>query len=392
MTELMEHLISDYLSLLSDSFLNPQKRVFWGYLVAALFIAIVFYSLCAKSSVRHSLAHIFSVDIWFSASARADYKMLLINQAIMMGIVPRLTTKLAIATFLFEAMHVWFDGRILLWTGAPGWFIAAFFTLSLFLMDDITKYLVHRSLHRWPLLWHFHRVHHSAETLTPLTVYRTHPVEGVIFALRSILVQAVMVTAFIYFFGDRATLATLLGANAVLFVFNVTGSNLRHSHVRISYGRLFEHILISPAQHQIHHSADPRHHDMNFGAVLAVWDWIGGSLCCAQKEEPNTFGVGDGKAPRHDLKTLYWKPCVDATGSMSSAFRKGIFKMKTALVMQLRAVSGAAFLVTLLAITAATVPAHSQGKAEELNIYSHRQPFLINPFINADLISSLYDL
>ena len=164
--------------------------------------------------------------------------MLLINQAIMMGIVPKLVTQLAVATVLFEAMHLWFNGRILLWTEAPGWFIAAFFTMSLFLMDDVTKYFVHRALHRWPLLWHFHRVHHSAETLTPLTVYRTHPIEGVIFALRSVFVQAVMVTVFIYFFGDRATLATLLGANAILFVFNVTGSNLRHSHVRITYGNM----------------------------------------------------------------------------------------------------------------------------------------------------------
>ena len=95
-------------------------------------------------------SHIFfSLDIWFSASARADYKMLLINQAIMMGIVPKLVTQLAVATVLFEAMHLWFNGRILLWTEATGWFIAAFFTVSLFLMDDVTKYFVHRALHRW---------------------------------------------------------------------------------------------------------------------------------------------------------------------------------------------------------------------------------------------------
>ena len=379
----MEHLISDYLALLCDSFLNAQKRVFWGYLAAALFLALIFQSLYAKSPIRHSFSYIFSLDIWFSASARADYKMLLINQAIMMGIVPKLVTQLAVATVLFEAMHLWFNGRILLWTEAPGWFIAAFFTVSLFLMDDVTKYFVHRALHRWPLLWHFHRVHHSAETLTPLTVYRTHPIEGVIFALRSVFVQAVMVTVFIYFFGDRATLATLLGANAMLFVFNVTGSNLRHSHVRISYGRFLEHIFISPAQHQIHHSRHSRHHDMNFGAVLAVWDWIGGSLYCEQKEETYIFGVGDGKAPRHDLKSLYWNPCVDATGSIFSAFRKGIFKMKTVLVIKLRAVNRAACLFTMLAIAAAAMPGHAQDKAGELNIYSHRQPFLINPFIDA---------
>ena len=37
----------------------------------------------------------------------------------------------------------------------------------------------------------------------------------------------------------------------------------------------------------------------------------------------------------------------------------------------------------MLAIAAAAMPAHAQEKAGELNIYSHRQPFLINPFIDA---------
>lgn len=58
------------------------------------------------------------------------------------------------------------------------------FTLCHFLLDDLSKYLVHRALYRWPVLWAFHKVHHSAITLTPLTVYRTHPLEAVLFSLR----------------------------------------------------------------------------------------------------------------------------------------------------------------------------------------------------------------
>ena len=91
------------------------------------------------------------------------------------------------------------------------------------------------------------------------------------------MVRAAM-NAFLFFFGAKAELVTVLGANAILFVFNTLGSNLRHSHVWITYGPVFERFLISPAQHQIHHSQHARDHGRNFGAVLALWDWVGGSL------------------------------------------------------------------------------------------------------------------
>ena len=375
----MDQLVTDYLGLVIDPFVNPQNRVFVGYLGTAVVIALLFYILASKSTIREAVSHIFSRAIWFSASARGDYKILLLNQAIMMGVMPRIVSKLALATLLFEALHVWFDGRTSLVPEAPGWVIAAIFTTSLFLLDDLAKYLVHRALHRWPALWYFHKVHHTAETLTPLTVYRTHPVEGVIFALRSVVVQAVMVAAFIFFFGDRAELVTLLSVNAFLFLFNATGANLRHSHVWISYGRWIERVLISPAQHQIHHSIEPQHHDRNFGAVLAVWDWIGGSLCLTQKGEPVRFGVGGDSAPSHDLKTLYWEPCVDAAACILRPLTKGLSVMPISSTLKRRSTAG--FLAVLFLGTAA--PALSQGKAQELNIYSHRQPFLINPFIEA---------
>lgn len=369
---------AQYLDQLVDPFLNPQKRVFVGYLAGALLIACGVHAL-AGSRLRQSLPALFSPAIWWSASARADYKIMAINQAVMLGVMPRLVSKLAVATLIFEGLHVWLDGRTLLLRDAPDWAIAGLFTVSLFLLDDAAKYLVHRALHRWPLLWCFHRVHHSAETLTPLTVYRTHPVEGIIFGLRAVLVQGTAVAAFIYFFGDRAELLTVLGANLFLFAFNAAGANLRHSHVWLSYGRRIERILISPAQHQIHHSVDPRHHDKNFGAVLAVWDWIGGSLCTAGKAQTVTFGTGDGAAT-HDLRTLYLSPVVDAAHCARRSAGKGLTAMLTFLAPRTkrRTLIGGLLLLGVLGSSAG--PAAADG---ELNIYSHRQPFLIEPFIDA---------
>jgi len=175
--------------------------------------------------------------------------------------------------------------------------------------DDFARYLLHRVMHEVPALWAFHKVHHSARTLTPLTVMRTHPVEGVLFALRSALVQGITIGSFLYLFGSQVDLITVLGVNAAVFVFNVLGSNLRHSHVQLWYPKAVEHLFISPAQHQIHHSTAPRHFDKNYGAVLAIWDWLGGSLHLSEPGADIRFGVSDRiEAGEHSLKQLYLTP------------------------------------------------------------------------------------
>jgi len=375
----MEAVFVDYLKQLTDPFLNPQKRVFIGYLVAAVVAAIGLSYVLSGVGFRKTLSTLFARRVWWSKSARADYWIVAVNQAVMMGVMPRLVSKLAVATLLFETMHIWFDGRPNLWPEAPGWVVAAVFTTTLFVFDDAAKYIVHRALHRIPLLWCFHRVHHTAETLTPFTVYRTHPVEGVIFALRAIFVQAVAIAVFFFFFGDRAELLTLLGANAFLFFFNLTGANLRHSHVWISYGRILERILISPAQHQLHHSIEPRDGNANYGAVLAIWDWIGGSLRLAEEGPPKAFGVRDNLPVTHNLHSIYLLPVVEAFRCLYRPFKRDRSKMPRFFGNNRlpRFLTGGAALLVCFGLLG------TSAAATELNIYSHRQPFLIKPFIDA---------
>ena len=313
----MESIILDYLGGLADGFVDPKKRVFVGYLFAALAIACVAMLGAAGWNLRAGTAAgrrlIFSRAIWWSASARADYKMFAVNQALMMVIAPRLVGRMAVATALFTGLHGLIGGRPDLAFVVPGWLVVASFTLCHFLCDDLSKYLVHRALHRWPVLWAFHRVHHSATTLTPLTVYRTHPLEAVLFSLRGTAVQAVVVAVFIFFFGSAVDLFTVLGASVFLFAFNAAGSNLRHSHVRIGYGRRLERWLMSPAQHQIHHSVEERHHDKNFGTVLSLWDWLGGTLYLADKGEELRYGLTAGETKEmNGLTELYLRPVLEA--------------------------------------------------------------------------------
>lgn len=100
-----------------------------------------------------------------------------------------------------------------------------------------------------------------------------------------------------------------------LTVWEIAGANLRHSHVWISWGPWLEHVFISPAQHQIHHSNDPVHFDRNMGAFLAIWDRLFGTLQTARGQTVSGSGLTRGKpSPHTSLLRAYWEPCRHGLG------------------------------------------------------------------------------
>ena len=78
---------------------------------------------------------------------------------------------------------------------------------------------------------------------------------------------------------------SILKIHAAIFIFNLLGANLRHSHIPIRFGKYFERVFISPAQHQIHHSNDSIHFDKNFGSIFAFWDGLFGTLEISQQKQ-----------------------------------------------------------------------------------------------------------
>ncbi len=160
-------------------------------------------------------------------------------------------------------------------------------------------------------MWAFHQVHHSATSLNPFTVFRSHPVEGILFSIRGALVQGVVVAVFIFFFGDKVTLTSVLGANVFNFLFNLLGSNLRHSPISIAYSKPVERYVMSPAQHHIHHSYAPEHIDKNFGVVLSCWDRWFASICYSQKDQALKFGINANQdSKEHQLINIYFSPFI----------------------------------------------------------------------------------
>lgn len=311
------------------AFLNPQKRIYWGYLLSALVIALGWLILVEKYKIKEAIWQVFSNESWLGQSAKADYLLMLINVLVMALFLPKLIGKIAIATFLFYWLHDVFNGRLLVGVDASPHVISIMFTITLFVVDDFSRYWLHRWLHTVPVLWAFHKVHHSATSLNPFTVFRTHPIEAVLFTLRSALVQGSCVALFIYFFGDKVMLVTVLGAGLFNFVFNILGANLRHSKVSIGFWRPVERIFMSPAQHHVHHSYAPEHIDKNFGVVFSVWDAWFGSHCYSKNNQSLFYGLSKiAGHQEHQLFTLYVQPFKEAGIYLVSSFTSFAGKMK----------------------------------------------------------------
>lgn len=304
-------ILEQILSIFSD-FFDPKKRTFAGYLILSILIAFGWLIFVKQTSIRSAAAKIFDQRVLFSQSAMADYKIFVINRLITFVISPLLITQLAIASTIYFALHNQFLIRPGEFDHVYKGFVVGLYSLTVFVFDDFTKYMVHRWMHKIHFLWAIHKVHHSAETMTPITVYRVHPLEGILYALRSIFAQGLTMSVFFFLFGNMVDLYTVVGVNILVFMFHVTGSNLRHSHINIRYWPWLERILISPAQHQLHHSVAQKHYDKNYGVALAVWDWMFGSLHLSENEKELKFGLDEtDKMVSGSLMSLYLQPFVD---------------------------------------------------------------------------------
>jgi len=165
-------------------------------------------------------------------------------------------------------------------------------SLIVALLSDLAYYVTHRLSHENALFWPFHKLHHSAEVLTPITAKRNHPVFDLVKSFVQIALTVPISGAIFGLFGV-IEFTTIFGLTMLIAVMNFAGGALRHSHIWLDFGPVLDRIFISPAQHQIHHSLDPRHHDKNYGLILAIWDWMFGTLYVPSGREALTFGVAD---------------------------------------------------------------------------------------------------
>ena len=272
-------------------FADPASRTFWPGLVAFAVIAMWLGRRPLLDALKHR-------------STALDVQLYIGRRLLM---VLRGTPAVAGAWLLATHGVRWLDGHLeapsLAW---PAWLVTATFSITLFIAWDASRWVTHWLMHRVPALWAFHQVHHSAQVLTPLTFHRIHPVESLLYQLRGLVVTGSLTAAFFFVFREAAVDWQLLGVPAIGLVLNVLFGNFRHSHVWLRYPAALERWFLSPAQHQVHHSAERRHFDSNYGTWLAVWDRLAGSLVITDTP-PERFGL-DERNHGDDLLSAWLGP------------------------------------------------------------------------------------
>lgn len=185
------------------------------------------------------------------------------------------STNLTIAGTNAVVVHLLLGGPLLVWSQVvteegwgllhqlgvePLWNIVA--SVVLF---DLVFYGVHWANHKVPVLWRFHRAHHSDLALDVTTAVRFH--------LGEVLIST----------GVKAVGIAALGISPLgLVLFEMTllaGAQFQHSNLglpeRVDNGiRL---LIVTPHMHWIHHSRGPREHNSNFGTILSLWDRLFGT-------------------------------------------------------------------------------------------------------------------
>lgn len=289
--------------------LSPADRFFVGYLAVALVLAILVLRRDPHTgdprSSRELFASLFPRRVFLHASALLDYRFVLVNYFVVALLVA--------AMFLSAATTTgWFVTAIEAVVGpsphaaAPGIAASLVFTVALFMAMDFGNFLAHWLQHKIPWLWEFHKIHHSAEVLTPLTALRVHPVGEILTTQVIALCVGAVNAGFLYVYQGPVAQTTIAGVNALDFLYYTIGAyHLAHSHVWLMFPRILREIFLSPALHLIHHSVDIKHRDKNFAFTFTFWDRMFGTLYMPEDAEKDALVLGLGDGEEHDFKSVW---------------------------------------------------------------------------------------
>lgn len=158
----------------------------------------------------------------------------------------------------------------------PGWLELAL----AFVLLDLAVYAQHRLLHKVPLLWRLHRVHHADTMFDVTTALRFHPLEIA-------LSMAIKLAAI-----------ALIGASpgaVLLFEIVLNGAAMfNHGNVTLPawLERPLRQVIVTPDMHRIHHSTLMRETNSNYGFNLSCWDRLFASYTPAPSRPQDSMPIG----------------------------------------------------------------------------------------------------
>lgn len=153
--------------------------------------------------------------------------------------------------------------------------------VGIVVLDFSVGYLSHRTMHAWPAMWRFHRVHHSDDFVDVTTTYRTHPVE----------------TVWRFLFAIVPVWMLGIPAQAVMIqrLLQATNGVIEHGNIRLwpPLDRVLSLVWVTPNVHKIHHSRDVSETNSNYANLLTLYDRLLGTYTPLSRAERVVYGLDD---------------------------------------------------------------------------------------------------
>lgn len=140
----------------------------------------------------------------------------------------------------------------------PMWFQLLVF----FIILDFVQWFTHVLLHRYAVLWNFHKVHHSVKEMGFAAHLRYHWMENIFY--KPLKTFGVMILG-----GFEPEQAYIVHFSTIAI------GHINHANIKISWGP-FKYIFNNPIMHLYHHAHDlpNRKYGVNFGISLSLWDYL----------------------------------------------------------------------------------------------------------------------
>ncbi len=154
----------------------------------------------------------------------------------------------------------------------------------------IGAYAGHRAAHEVPLLWRFHRVHHSIREMDWLAANHLHPLDETF--IRSVAILPLYALGF-----GRVSLGAFIIVITLQAIFI-------HANVRMNFG-LLRWVIGTPQFHHWHHAREPQAYNSNYAGEFPALDALFGTLYLPANRWPAQYGVDDTE-PAGYLRQLAW--------------------------------------------------------------------------------------
>jgi sterol desaturase/sphingolipid hydroxylase (fatty acid hydroxylase superfamily) len=148
--------------------------------------------------------------------------------------------------------------------------------LLIMFLTDLAQYWVHRAFHQVPLLWRFHKIHHSVEKMDWLAGSRLHLVDVLISRSLSLIPMVVL-----GFSNQAINLYLPLLALQAVFI---------HCNLKFEFASL-QKIIATPKFHHWHHTSDPDCTDKNFSVTFPVFDVLFNTFYSPRSKWPENYGL-----------------------------------------------------------------------------------------------------